>query len=417
MAGVNDHGESNGRPRLPASRRALYAAISLLLVAAFGEVAIRVAAALVPGIRYHLNPPWSRNVVNDPALGYRMSPFYPEHDERGYRNPKGSKPTDIVAIGDSTTYGFGVPVNGSWPSLLAAVSRRAVYNAGVGGYGPCEYGQVAAELLPSHPKVVVLVIYLGNDLIDAYRSVYVDKRCADLQSTDPKVLDAIRNADEAGTLQAQAEALGDVTARGAAAETGIHGLALVQLTRAVVDRVRNATWTELHYRPGETYESSAKRPFRFGMDTPAGFKTVFRDPRLYTLASNIDDPRQAEGLRIIETSTARIAASLAAAHLDFVVGVLGSKPNILAPMLKVQRPDVWSKIDSAAALEARAIDHVKAALAADHIEVIDLTAAAADAVQRGETPYPITDDHHFTPIGNRIIAQALMESGPLRRSR
>jgi hypothetical protein len=60
---------------------------------------------------------------------------------------------------------------------------------------------------------------------------------------------------------------------------------------------------------------------------------------------------------------------------------------------------------------------VKAALAADHVEVIDLTRAAADAVQRKETPYPITDDHHFTPIGNRIIAQALLESGRLRRPR
>jgi hypothetical protein len=278
MAGVNEHGEASGRPRLSAGRRALYATISLLLVAVIGEVAIRAAAALVPGIRYHLNPPWSRNVINDPALGYRMSPFYPEHDERGYRNPKGSNPTDIVAIGDSTTYGFGVPVNGSWPAQLAELSARPVYNAGVGGYGPCEYGQVANELLAGHPKVVVLVIYLGNDLIDAYRSVYVDKRCPDLQSHDPKVLDAMRNADAAGTLQAQADALGDVTARGAAAETGLHGLALMQLTRAVVDRIRSATWTESHYRAGETYESSAKRPFRFGMDTPAEFKTVFETP-------------------------------------------------------------------------------------------------------------------------------------------
>ena len=55
--------------------------------------------------------------------------------------------------------------------------------------------------------------------------------------------------------------------------------------------------------------------------------------------------------------------------------------------------------------------------ALSHLKVIDLTRAASDAVQRKLTPYPVTDDHHFTPAGNRIIAEALMESGRLRRQR
>jgi hypothetical protein len=224
MNGIKGQADGHAPRRLSTGKRAAYAGVSVLLAMVVCELALRGAAVSIPVVRYHLAPPWNRNVVNDPVFGYRMSPFYPEHDRRGYRNPDPTSRTDVIAIGDSTTYGFGVPPAEAWPAQLSQLGGRKVYNAGVGGYGPCEYGLVFDEILPDRPKIVVLVIYLGNDLIDAYRSVYVDGRCQELRSQDSPVLQSMRQADQAGTLQDAAEALGDRTVRGVSSEPGVRSL-------------------------------------------------------------------------------------------------------------------------------------------------------------------------------------------------
>jgi hypothetical protein len=41
-----------------------------------------------------------------------------------------------VGSGDSHTFGNTATMNDSWPSVVARVTGREVYNLGLGGYGP-----------------------------------------------------------------------------------------------------------------------------------------------------------------------------------------------------------------------------------------------------------------------------------------
>jgi hypothetical protein len=121
----------------------LMAAIS----AAVCEGALRLAARSVPFVKYQLDSPRNRTRIPDALLGSRMSPYFPGHDRYGYRNDDRLDQYDTVAVGDSSTYGFGAMPSESWPRQLSRVTKGSVYNAGVGGYGPCEYRGVVDEIL------------------------------------------------------------------------------------------------------------------------------------------------------------------------------------------------------------------------------------------------------------------------------
>ncbi|MEZ5965905.1 MAG: GDSL-type esterase/lipase family protein [Planctomycetota bacterium] len=77
----------------------------------------------------------------------------------------------IVLLGDSFTFGYGVDCEQSFAGLLEQrLSPRArVVNAGQPGYGPKQELMMMQHLLSVgvEPAHVVLVIYAGNDVLDA----------------------------------------------------------------------------------------------------------------------------------------------------------------------------------------------------------------------------------------------------------
>ena len=77
--------------------------------------------------------------VRDPVLGRRLAPGAAGHDRWGFRNREVPPRGDVVTIGDSQTYGVGVPRLHSWPAQLAEITGRHVYNAALPGYSPIQY--------------------------------------------------------------------------------------------------------------------------------------------------------------------------------------------------------------------------------------------------------------------------------------
>lgn len=111
--------------------------------------------------------------VPDPVLGYRIEPGSGAHDSLGFRNRSVPSAADIVAIGDSHTYGISATASDSWPYQLERLTGDKVYNLSLGGYGPAEYLYLMEEYaLALHPKIVITGFYLGNDIKNAYRAVY-----------------------------------------------------------------------------------------------------------------------------------------------------------------------------------------------------------------------------------------------------
>ena len=106
--------------------------------------------------------------LHDPHLLYRLPPsFAPDIDANGFRNPSIDGPFDIVVLGDSHTYGYGVVAAASFPRLLEVDTGLRTYNFGMGGFGPAQYAYLADRALDLEPSYLVIAVFLGNDVNDA----------------------------------------------------------------------------------------------------------------------------------------------------------------------------------------------------------------------------------------------------------
>ncbi len=137
---------------------------------------------LLPTVRMILEQKALREMVDDPLLDHRGMPNASGNDANGFRNDGVPNPMDIVAIGDSQTWGSNADRYQTWPAALAQISNRSVYNAAYGGYGAVQHRTLAQELVSSQPRLMVIGLYFGNDLFDAYNMVYNRDVYADLRS-------------------------------------------------------------------------------------------------------------------------------------------------------------------------------------------------------------------------------------------
>jgi len=113
-----------------------------------------------------------QTLVSDPRLQVRILPNAPGHDERGFRNHGQVESADVVAIGDSQTWGINVSRSEAWPSVLSVMGNVRVYSMSLGGWGPLQYSLLAGDALALNPKAILIGIYLGNDIFDSCNHVY-----------------------------------------------------------------------------------------------------------------------------------------------------------------------------------------------------------------------------------------------------
>lgn len=127
------------------------------------------------GARLVLNPAdyLSVTMLRDPVLGMTIAPGSPGFDKWGFRNPVVPASVDVLAIGDSHTFGNTAKMDEAWPSVVQRQTGLTVYNMGLGGYGPNQYYQVLTTRgLSLHPKRVVCGLYMGDDFENAFTMTY-----------------------------------------------------------------------------------------------------------------------------------------------------------------------------------------------------------------------------------------------------
>lgn len=95
------------------------------------------------------------------------------YDEWGFRNLKVPEHADIVAIGDSHTYGNTVRMEDSWPIVLGHLGGYTAYNMGMGGYGPNQYFYLLqTKALSLKPRLIICGLWMGDDFEQAYQMTY-----------------------------------------------------------------------------------------------------------------------------------------------------------------------------------------------------------------------------------------------------
>lgn len=307
-------------------------------------------------------------VVDDADLGFRYLPHrtgYLERgdfafsfttDEHGFRNrsPWPVK-ADVVVVGDSMAFSFGVGDEAAWTSLVQkALPETTLVNLAVIGTGPQQY----LEVLERHgfalePDLVLFTLFPGNDLSDA------------------AAFDDWRQSGTGRGLR-QWRVVGDAE----------------QPERTLVDRVVEAS-----------YVLAVARDVRRNLTSPFTGETVAVDdgsrlrlaPTAYMRQAEMAQPdHPAFGLimAVIDEARERVLAR----GSRFVVLLMPTKEEVYLQLLGRSYPALVDAF--AAALDERGIEH------------LDLTIALRAAAGDGAAVY-FEVDGHPNERGYAVIADAV----------
>ena len=160
---------------------------SLFTAVVFAEIVLRNFIVPIPKLDH-----FSADVFkNDPLRGYKLVPnkttimsngFFEEEifiDKNGNRDVYSELLDDfgIVAIGDSQTFGHGIPVEDSWPEILQQIISINVVNTGVSGYSPYQYLPTIDEQIANGLNVkTVLYAVTYNDILGGELKVSSDAK-------------------------------------------------------------------------------------------------------------------------------------------------------------------------------------------------------------------------------------------------
>ena len=349
--------------------------VGLLFPLVLIEIAARIAPQLIPteikAVFQHEQDQPLKGLIPDGQLGYKYAsglknfpvPFVGDKAEQvytvttvslgyagvGFRDDGLTGDPFAVVVGDSYANCASVALEECWVELLEQATGRDFANLGVVGYSPQQTQRMLATYgLPLKPKLV-LWVFFGNDLNDAWRF------------------------DQFGS--------------GAARE----GKFWQQPVRAWLAR-NSVVYQALSF-------------FWYNRDlftrlAQADGELVPRDSNLiwWLTYTDLTVPEVAAGLKLTETAILTASEQLRAADdtADFVVVILPFREQVYAaPSLRPQL-DGYSQ-----ALLDFGRQH--------DITVLDLTPALREAAASQPTPLYFQQDIHLNARGNELVAQLLRQ--------
>lgn len=346
-------------------------------------------------------------LIKDPVLGLRLAPYVQGHDANGFRNDAVPQHADIVSLGDSQTWGVNVTRQNSWPQQLSKISGRSVYNMGLGGFGPVQYQVLIAQALQFSPKLIIVGFYLGNDIYDAYNIAYHYDAHRSLQNKSAPsefTIDTVgKRANFFWNEEKQFHAhFGRSTLSGWSFWLREH-LAMGRLLNRAglwpgsrdVDHEIDKRWALTHPDHGAVCEE-------------AGVETVFTTA--YRLAGlDLDEPRNAEGLRIAKELLAQMENEADANQVKLMVLLIPTKETVYATARRgrISLDPTYQKLVE---MERRIRSEIVLSCQAKHIECVDALPPLSTALGRGERLYPTTTESHPNARGYSVIASAVNEN-------
>jgi lysophospholipase L1-like esterase len=342
--------------------------------------------------------------VPDEFLGHKLAPGAGGHDDLGFRNRAVPAQANIVAIGDSMTYGSGAPRDGAWPQQLATLSGESVYNMGLGGYGPLQYLHLAGHQAKQFkPKQLLVSFYFGNDFIDA----------AMLPQNLPKW------ASWRPSGAASAPASTPATPNDAAPKPTKRGGALRDwLSRHSVlyGLLRTTVLAPFAVAEQKKLADKMTPDERMSWADPAApdIKTVFTAQQRAS-AQDQTQPTVREGMQVAKRAFAAIKDEADKQGIPLRVVLIPTRERIYCAYLtstKAKLPPAHLKLCD---LEEANKTELLQAFQAKGIAYVDPTAAMEEQVRQHVQIYPPTSDGHPTSLGHKVIAEAVLAS--LRQTR
>lgn len=360
-------------------------------------LALGVGVAIMETVlRVALNPSdfMQATLVDDPALGVRIAPGTTGHDDLGFRNAQVPAKSRVVAIGDSHTYGVSAPRDGSWPQHLSRSLGEPVYNMGLGGFGPLQYLHLARTTARGlEPKVIVVGLYFGNDIVDAYYMAHGRPHWHAWRRSATPAPDTAAAADEPPK---RFGALRDWLAR-----------------HSMVYSVARATVAGFLSRGAAPQATAAAAPTdqRWAWQDPAApaTRTVFR-PAVRLQAVDAERAAVAEGLQITERALAELQAEASAQGARLLVVTIPTKERAYCAYLKATSAPMPAAHARLCDVEARALARLGEAMTRERIEHVDATPALEQRIAAHERLYPADDDGHEVSAGYAVIAGVVAQA-------
>jgi hypothetical protein len=389
----------------------LFYALLIFATVLTGEIALQIAAQIWQKADILTRPDCDDPFIND-AQGAMSNgrPFCLDHDSRGYRNRTALNQADIVALGDSFTYGTSI-LDAAWPSVLSARLKKQVYNMGLPGTGPLLSLQHLPQALQLHPQIVIFGFYFGNDLYDDFTFAKAHGMLSKLipQST----IAEITKADQVQSLEAKI----DVLLRGAleskTTDVGKVRNFLAQNSRlySFLRKVKNNFFPdaikarltrilEPRYEDAVAGIQESQRPY-VAPFSENGWKTILTAP--YRLgAVDLSDVRIRAGLEIVKYSLVTMNKICADNHVRFIVALFPTKEFVFHA--KVHDVSKYNSYKSAVEYEEIIKQQLLSVFKENHIDFVDPTNLLQNA--ESQTYYESADGHPNV-VGHRIISTAI----------
>ncbi len=379
----------------PPRKRVMFVAALVVaaLLLALTEVALRLA---LPASDF-LTP----QLLEHPQLGLVIRPHQQGHDAQGFRNAAVA-PTDIVAVGDSFTYGYNASRGGSWPGQLETLLGKPVYNAGLGGFGPLQYLHVTENVLPAlKPKLEVVALYTGNDIMDAYNLTQVRPHWFSWRQSK-RTEGALTQLDREGqrdfdTAQAQRfmGPLRDWLAEHSMSYSVLRATVLTPLASAAA--ARKAT-----PRPPEDFMpwTDTRHP---------AVSTVF-SARLRLMSMDPAIAEVEEGFQISSRAFEAIQRSARAQGHPLLFVTIPTKELVYCKALKAAGTPLPAAHEQLCKVEPQVIQRLTDMLHKQGLRVVDTTAALEAAVAQGQQLYQRNDDGHPVAEGYKVIAKVIAQA-------
>ncbi len=374
--------------------------MSLLLSLVIAEVALRLLEKFQLGDRAI-----EGKLINDPILGQKLAPYTQGHDANGFRNASVPLTVEIVTMGDSQTWGVNAKREESWPQQLSSISGHSVYNMGLGGFGPVQYHVLVSQALSFSPKLIVVAVYLGNDIYDAYSMAYRNENYRNLR--DPKASADLTDdtvGPRAGVFWNQEKEFHQNFGRGT-----VSGWSFWFREHLAVGRLLNRTgfWpgsADVDHEIDRRWARS--QPNNGAICEEAGIETVFTTAyRLEGL--NLSEPRIAEGLRITKKLLGNMERQAEASKVRLLVLLIPTKESAYAGVMKTAPDPTYGKLIE---MERRVRTEIEEECRTQNIECLDALPFLSESLRRGERVYPSTTESHPNARGYFVVASAVHNS-------
>ncbi|HSC33782.1 MAG TPA: hypothetical protein VLG45_00780 [Thermodesulfobacteriota bacterium] len=323
--------------------------------------------------------------VPDDVLRYRIEPATGAHDDLGFRNKSVPDTAEVVAIGDSHTYGISARASESWPGALGSMTGMTVYNISLGGYGPAEYLYLMeTEALAFHPEIIIAGFYLGNDIKDSFTAVYSVDRWKDMRKPE---LQVYQGSGESDDEEGASYGLGDWLA-------GNSVLYRLVSSSFIGDNLRQAR------RLGRGEQIVMLE------DGASGVRTGFTpDQRLKGL--DLARPDIREGLRLSLEFFDRMNEIARKNDIEFIVVIIPTKESVFTEYIEGNKALPGSeKIDYLIGNERQADTAVKKYFDEHGIRYVDALPPLSRSAG-AEQIYPNNFGGHTNGNGYRIIAESI----------